>query len=443
MIRPLLTAALCFSVGAANAATIDPLLAKSDVCGRFEVFHINGIMTTRTEAEQNLRQIGVVYGNAYKEHLIAYALAYNQTRGFATDFYDSALQVIKGYTGATWDSFMNAVTFGVYSTFMPEPTAKAIAKAVTDLFAFTKPSPYQDQDLADLMLDFQQSQTHARLVIVPHSQGNLYANLVYDKLVASGKPAKSIGVVGVAVPYSSVRSGNTYITSANDVVIDATRNATLGTVLGPNVTIPYQPTVDVLGHNLRGTYLANSTVRSMLNSRITSEFNGLKTTAPDPSRGIRVPAHGMQCGTLPYPYGPPPHSCYVDVPAGAPYQEHKSVSINFWNDPNIPEQQHTYGTAAELDPLNRTYMTTCYAWWIADRKAVIKSLGYVPTSGYYYPYHLHSGSCGAGFPWQTPYGLPDAAWTIYSADSSTTTSKSWTEGFDYYNNIEKWPLCKR
>ena len=121
-------------------------------------------------------------------------------------------------------------------------------------------------------------------MIVPHSQGNLYANLVYDKLIAPRlSRAKSIGVVGMAVPYSSVRSGNTYVTSWNDVVIDATRLPTLNNILVPNVTIPYQPSVDKLGHNLRDTYLANSTVRSMMISRITSEFGQLKTTtATDP-----------------------------------------------------------------------------------------------------------------------------------------------------------------
>jgi hypothetical protein len=41
-----------------------------------------------------------VYGNAYKEHIIYYGLAYNQTRGFTTDFYQSALQVIR-LRGAT------------------------------------------------------------------------------------------------------------------------------------------------------------------------------------------------------------------------------------------------------------------------------------------------------------------------------------------------------
>lgn len=296
MIRALLAAAFCFFVGTASAANIDPRLAKYDVCGRFEVFHINGIMTTRIQAGQNRDRIRVVYGNAYNGHLIFYGLGYNQTRGFATDLYQSALQVISGYAGATWDKFMNAVTFSVYSIGMPEATAKAIAKVVTDKYAFTKPSPYQDQDLTDIMNEIN-SQTagganayhKARKVFVPHSQGNLYMNLVYDKLIANGTPAASMGVVGMAVPYSSVRSGNNHVTSWNDVVVDATRLPTLNNIVTPNVTIPYQPSIDVLGHNLIATYLANSTAVSMMNTRITSEFGTLKTTVtPSASDGTFI-----------------------------------------------------------------------------------------------------------------------------------------------------------
>lgn len=445
MLRALFVA-LCFSMGAANAATLaDPLLAKSDVCGRFEVFHINGIMTNRAGALANRDRIEQVYGNSYKEHIIFYALAYNQTRGFTSDLYDSALQVISGYVGATWDKFMNAVTFGVYSPFMPEATAKAIATRVTELFAFTKPSPYQDQDLADIMLEFQQQTgPHARKIFVPHSQGNLYMNLIYDQLIATGWPAKSIGVVGMAVPYSSVRSGNTYVTSANDVVIDATRLPTLNNILGPTLTIPYQPSVDVLGHNLRVTYLANSTARSQMVSRITSEFNGLKTTAPDPLLWIQVRSSGMVCGANAYPVGyPGPYACHYDVPTGSYPQWWTNVSINKYSYTSSTQEVHAFGTAADLEPVNRERMAGCYAWFRSDRIAVIKALGYVPTSQWYYPYHTHSGSCGAGFPWMTPYGNPDVAWIIYSADSSKTTSKTWTEGFNYYNDIEMFPVCKR
>ncbi|MEO8186444.1 MAG: hypothetical protein ABI580_03665 [Burkholderiaceae bacterium] len=445
MIRALVVM-LCFFVGAANAATIDPLLAKSDVCGRFEVYHINGVMTDPSEAADNLNRIRVVYGNSYKEHLIVYRLAYNQHRSFLRDFYDSAMQIINLYAQATWDKWMNAVTFGIYSPFMDAATAQVIAKAVTDVWGFTKPNPYTDQEMNEILsVIVSGSSPHARKVLLPHSQGNFYASLVYDKLFATGHAAKSIGVVGLAVPYSSVRTGNVYITSAQDLVIDAVRVATLGNVLPANANIPYAPLVDVFGHNLIDTYMANSTVRSKYITLITNEFGTLKTTAPDPQQWIRVRSSGMICGADAYPVGyPGPYACYYDVPTGSYPQWFTNVNINKYALTASTIEIHAIGTPADLEPANRERMTGCYAWYLSDRKAVIKALGYVPTSQWYYPYHTHSGSCGAGFPWQTPWGNPDIAWMIYSADSSKTTSRSWTEPPGaYYNDIEMFPVCKR
>jgi hypothetical protein len=217
----------------------------------------------------------------------------------------------------------------------------------------------------------------------------------------------------------------------------------LTNILGPNVAIPYQPTVDVLGHNLRTTYLANSTVRSMLKTRITSEFNGLRTTAPDPNRWILVQSHGHRCGAFRTRPGIRAVRLLVGCPDGRSLSVSREREHQLLSNPNIPEDQHTYGTAADLDPVNRTYMAACYAWYLSDRKAQIRALGYVPTSPYYTPHNIHPGSCGRGFPWQTPYGNPDAAWMIYSADSSTLKSTTWWEGDYYYNNLEKLGVCKR
>ena len=443
MIRALL---LCFFVGAANAATIDPLLAKSDVCGRFEAYHINGVMTDPTEAADNLNRIRAVYGNSYKEHIIVYRLAYNQHRSFLRDFYDSAMQIINLYAQATWDKWMNAVTFGVYSVGMPQVTSQTIAKKVTDLWGFTKPNPYTDQEMNEIMaVIVSGGAPHARKLLLPHSQGNFYASLVYDKLVATGHAAKTIGVVGLAVPYSSVRTGNSYITSAQDLVIDAVRVATLGNVLIANANIPYAPSVDVFGHNLIDTYMANSIVRDKYKTLITNEFATLKTTAPDPLGWIRVRSWGMVCGEHAYPMGyPGPYACNVDVPTFAVRQWWTNVNINFFSTTSIPHEQHAFGTAADLDPINRERMTGCYAWYVSDRKAIIKAAGWVATAYWDYPAHRHSGSCGMGFPWQTPYGNPDVAWIIYSADSSRTTSRTWWEGVEsYYNDVEMFPVCKR
>ena len=133
----------------AVAIDMDKRLAKYDTCGPYYFFHVNGIMTELAGATANLDRLRThVYGNSHNEHLIVYKLAYNKTQGFAKDFIECALQVMRGYAGATWDKFMNAVTFNIYTAAgMSATTSAAIAKKVTDLMGFTKPSPYQNADL--------------------------------------------------------------------------------------------------------------------------------------------------------------------------------------------------------------------------------------------------------------------------------------------------------
>jgi len=288
--RTLIAVLISAACTAATAGTVaDPRLAKPDVCGSFKIIHINGIMTDQTEAGKNLQELQLRYGNAYAGHLLTYKLAYNQSRGFPTDFYQSVLQVIKGYYGATWSNFYNAVQSAIYAAGMSQATAKTISKTVDDLYGLTKPAPYQDADLNDIVTAIQavtQWSPGVRIVIVPHSQGNLYANLVVPKLVALGVPLTSIGVVGVAVPYSSVPTGNTYVTSANDLVIDSVRAAlanipAAAPILAANVTVPYN-SADLLGHDFIVTYFADPNARSKIIAAITSEFGTLKTTRTNP-----------------------------------------------------------------------------------------------------------------------------------------------------------------
>lgn len=281
---------LLFCSTLAHAATnIDPRVAKFDTCGRYELFSINGIMTDSQGATDNMNRLAAVYGNSYKEHLIAYRLAFNQTRGLPKDVVESAKQVISLYAGVTWDIWLNAVTFGIYDPQLSPAASEAIAKQVSDLYGLTRPSPYQSQDLNDIVNAITTQSAGGRRLLVGHSQGTIYLTQVYDTLVQRGFSAKTLGAVGIAVAYSSIPTGNVYVTSDNDLVIDAVRLATrpltiagAPPVLPPTISIPYRPTVDVLGHNLQNTYLnaLNTASISQITTAITKEFGAIKSQYP-------------------------------------------------------------------------------------------------------------------------------------------------------------------
>ncbi|MBA3353456.1 MAG: hypothetical protein H0U23_13750 [Blastocatellia bacterium] len=80
---------------------VDPQLAKLDVCGRYEIVHINGVDTSIEDAQRNLAELAIVYGNAHDEHLLVYVLAYNRTNWIIADMQQAYSQLIASYPGVS------------------------------------------------------------------------------------------------------------------------------------------------------------------------------------------------------------------------------------------------------------------------------------------------------------------------------------------------------
>lgn len=89
-------------------------------------------------------------------------------------------------------------------------------------------------------------------MLVPHSQGALYANEVFQAITGGSAPADTLKVVAVATPADSVAgdpANSSYVTSSADLVIAAAR--LLWAVLPANVTLP----ISGLGHSFIDAYL--------------------------------------------------------------------------------------------------------------------------------------------------------------------------------------------
>ena len=111
-------------MAAAVAGTVDPRVAKYDTCGRFELFHVNGIMTEEDGGNlQSWIASELCTATRTKNTSSSTSWLITKTQGLAKDFIECAEQVIRAYAGATWDKFMNAVTFGVYSLGMSSTTS--------------------------------------------------------------------------------------------------------------------------------------------------------------------------------------------------------------------------------------------------------------------------------------------------------------------------------
>lgn len=92
-----------------------------------------------------------------------------------------------------------------------------------------------------------------RVLLVGHSQGNLYANAAHRLLYRNEKiEPGNFSVVGIASPAGFVAGNGPYLTSNSDLVISALHSVVQ--TLPPNIEIPFH-LEDVSGHNFLATYM--------------------------------------------------------------------------------------------------------------------------------------------------------------------------------------------
>ena len=430
---------LCLLVAnVTRAETIIPGLAKADPCGRFEVVHINGILTEPDGAQANLMRLIAEYGNAHKGHFIWYALAYNQTRGVARDFADSFAQVTRDMPGATFGEWINNVVFGMTTSTMTAARAQTIGQRYADLFGFVRPTQYQSQDLADIVLAIRQSHIkHGKLLLVAHSQGNLYANLVHDQLMstyAADFPRQSVLMAHVANPATTLRTGNYHVTTQYDVVMKAVRWAVPLTP-APNVNVPFTLS-DKLGHNFIQIYMTLPAARDAVKAMVANRLDALRTTAPDPQEWARSVGSMYYCGTLPAWYGPGPWQC--------PFTNGQTYITNTIQAPiaGSPNMDMRSGTLAMAEAAARLHATGCQQLFVNDRIAQAKAGTYILRD---------IPGCGYSFPGAHPYAYSAGlAWRIYSADSTQVrVTYELYPPIQYVQSgidtakVETFPMCRR
>lgn len=395
----------------AVAGQIDPRLAKYDMCGPYEIYHINGITTTRDEALRNRDALSGAYGNAHEEHLIKYNVAYNRTAGALRDLIDVFNQKRGEYPAISVEVFAKALLFGVVQAPLTTPIVADIRKALAARVISSGETSYSDADLHEIVAAVRSVHRPAgRVLLVPHSQGNLYANLAYDRLTSGSAPTvqtKSIAIVGVATPASSVRGGGKYVTSTLDVVIGALRSAL--PVLPPNVTQPFTLD-DALGHNFIKIYLRpNTPGRASIVANMEAALRNLKSSVDaDPFYGGPVDSFYYYSAGTWKNAGPGP---------GWPGPANDDNGA-LWTTPfvgaSVPgEYRRSFSAGGPGGALSaaKSSLKACYSRMISAIKAQRTS---------------STGSGGVILPVcpDNTDGFDFTAWGVYSADFSTSESDS-------------------
>jgi hypothetical protein len=217
-----LLAALAGAPAFVAAQTAPQPACLNPAAPRVDIFYVNGVTTTLDEARVNagkLEQEFLGRLGSFPANLQAFCylfqLNYNPTQGEVTDFLEAGQQRFGLTPEAFWQGLEGVAVFTPLLTELQGPMTDAnqIDQATIQRHA----SRYRQEMLAP---------TCRRVLVVPHSQGNLYTNAAYDLTFSGPPPNPPVGalkIAGVATPASLVKGNGRYRSSSTDLLINAIR----------------------------------------------------------------------------------------------------------------------------------------------------------------------------------------------------------------------------
>ena len=190
----------------------------------YTVATINGVLTDKQGAIDNMVALSKKVGFVWNGQVIDYQYLLNPTH----------LGGIGDFVMATYQKFFDSETV-------------------------------QDYDLIEMIKTASEKVSTKKLLLVAHSQGNFYANSLYDVLAdkEGGVPAQSLGVYSLATPAGHVGGKGKWLTSETDHVIAGLVNFVTRSIMPPNIRIEeVAGGINPLsGHDFSDVYLKYKTVR--------------------------------------------------------------------------------------------------------------------------------------------------------------------------------------
>jgi hypothetical protein len=261
----------------ADGVPLPPPPADKAACttgGEATVFFVNGVLTDYEDAVASGSFLEVVARQSLPAADIAkmrFLLAYNPTYS-VIDFWE----VVKQRLENDFSRFYRYLSrLEPMPDFMQE-LYKFRAAAIDFEALFTSPTTQNH-----LRLYRNELLEGKKVILVAHSQGNLFANREYMSL--SAEERRSVGIVSVANPDSRVADGRPYTTLTRDLVIRATPGA-LGPTTDNGIFFDLN---DPLGHGFTESYLAaGNPSRSRILGHLKDAFDTVPRPTAEATEGV-------------------------------------------------------------------------------------------------------------------------------------------------------------
>ncbi|MFO0773925.1 MAG: hypothetical protein U0172_04575 [Nitrospiraceae bacterium] len=248
-----------------------------------EIFYVNGVTTSLDEARINAGKLEQEFVNqigsmpaALQAVCYDFRFNYNPTHGELKDFAEASQQRFGLDPTKFWETLESFTVVNNLLPFLKGPMTDAnqIDAATIQRHA----ARYRETILPP---------SCRSVLIVPHSQGNLYTNAAFDQTFATAPvpPAGTLKVVGVATPASLVSGNGRYRSSSGDLLINTIRltlptTSVANTDWGPTLLNILTPQYSG-GHSFIG-YLSFNPSRTDIFNDIRASLTELLATNPCP-----------------------------------------------------------------------------------------------------------------------------------------------------------------
>lgn len=186
------------------------------------IYYVNGVTTTLDEARLNGGKLEMEFlgklsnlSPGLKAKCYEFFLNYNPTSGAVKDFTEAGQQALGLNPADMWRQLEGAAAFSVSLSLVSVLQGPMTNANQIDQAAIQRHGLAYRSKLAQL-------NNSCRVLVVPHSQGNLYTNAAYDVAVAApAPPVGALKIVSVASPATVVNGGGVHRNSSGDLLIKA------------------------------------------------------------------------------------------------------------------------------------------------------------------------------------------------------------------------------
>lgn len=267
--------------------------SDSTCLGKQAVYFGNGVWVVSemdaTESLEEIKDLLRVRMPSAEFSDTRFGIAYNRSISKFADVAESARQILGNeYPSLLFASLLRVAHLPAW--LLPDALARALNDALRNAAVqrFIAQAS-SNNDVAIHVASYKSDIAEGRkVVVVAHSQGNLFVNLAFQQLDPASEQ-RSFGMIPVASPDSVVRKslvGN--VTFINDLVIQAVQAARslagLPSVLPFNDLLQTPQTID--GHQFVPNYLSDTSSTEFIRSGVTSSLAQLPVPTSSTQSGI-------------------------------------------------------------------------------------------------------------------------------------------------------------